>query len=83
MNERGYFSDRHVVDNHTLVLIRSGILRIGLGNESYHVFCAGDVFIAQDMLPADTFFNTNMPEHTVHVIGDQQLVALHLKLSSI
>jgi hypothetical protein len=66
----------------TLILIRSGISRIGLRDESYHVFDAGDAFIAQDKLIADTSFN-NIHRHTAKVIGGQQLIALHLKHSSI
>jgi purine-nucleoside phosphorylase len=72
-----------VAGDPALVFIRSGILRIGLRGDSYHDLCAGDVLIAQDMLPANTFFNNNIHGHTAQVIGDQQLIAPHLKLSSI
>jgi hypothetical protein len=83
VSEPRYFSDWHVAGDPTLVLIRSGILRIGLREDCYHHFCAGDVFIAQDTLPANNFFNNNIHGHTAQVIGDQQLIALHLKLSTI
>ncbi|MFQ3192587.1 MAG: hypothetical protein ACI936_003739 [Paraglaciecola sp.] len=83
MSEPGYYSDWHVAGDPTLIIIRSGILRIGLRDESYQDFVAGDVFIAQDKLPANVAFNNNTHGHTAQVIGEQQLIALHLKLSSI
>jgi hypothetical protein len=78
---KSYFSDWHVAGD--AILIRSGVLRIGLRNNSYRDFAAGDVFIAQDKLPTDTHFNHNIHGHTAQVIGDQPLIALHLKLSSV
>ncbi|MFQ3192358.1 MAG: hypothetical protein ACI936_003510 [Paraglaciecola sp.] len=83
MSEPGYFSDWHVAGDRTLIIIRSGVLRIGLRDESYHDFIAGDVFIAQDKLPATISFNNDIHGHTAQVIGNQPLIALHLKLSSI
>ena len=82
VSEPGYFSDWHVAGDPTLILIRSGIIRIGLRDGSYRDFSAGDVFIAQDMLHANRSFNSNIHGHTAQVIGNQQLIALHLKLSS-
>ena len=58
VSEPGHFSDWHVAGDPTLVLIRSGILGIGLRDDSYHDFCAGDAFIAQDMSPANIFLRT-------------------------
>lgn len=83
MSEPGYFSDWHVAGDPTLIIIRSGILRIGLRDESYRDFTAGDAFIAQDKLSDDITFDKNIHGHTAQVIGEQQLVALHIKLSSI
>ena len=83
ISEPGYYSDWHVAGDPTLILIRSGILRIGLRNNSYRDFAAGDVFIAQDKLDDNTNFEKNIQGHTAQVIGNQQLIALHLKLSSI
>ena len=79
MSKSGYASDWHVAGDATLILVLSGILRIGLWDNSYRNFAAGDVFIAQDKLHANTHFNN----HTAQVIGDQKLVALHLKLPSV
>ncbi|MFT4809497.1 MAG: hypothetical protein ACI9LX_002846 [Paraglaciecola sp.] len=64
MSEPGYFSDWHVAGDPTLILIRSGILRIGIRDNSYRDFGAGDVFIAQDKLTANTSFNNNIHGHT-------------------
>ena len=83
ISEPGYYSDWHVAGDPTLIIIRSGILRIGLRNNSYRDFAAGDVFIAQDKLDDNTNFEKNIQGHTAQVIGNQQLIALHLKLSSI
>ena len=83
MSEPGYYSDWHMAGDPTLIVIRSGILRIGLRDESYRDFTAGNVFIAQDKLTDNTSFDSGTHGHTAQVIGDQQLIALHLKLSSI
>lgn len=83
MSEPGYFSDWHVAGDPTLLIIRSGILRIGLRDGSYRDFCAGDVFIAQDKVLDATLFDKQVHGHTAQVIGNQPLVALHIKLSSI
>jgi hypothetical protein len=83
VSEPGYYSDWHVAGDPTLIIIRSGILRIGLRDKSYRDFAAGDVFIAQDKLTDNRCFENNIHGHTAQVIGAQQLIALHLKLSSI
>ena len=50
ISEPGYFSSWHVAGDPTLIIIRSGILRITLRNGDYRDFSAGDLFIAQDRL---------------------------------
>ncbi len=82
MSYPGYFSNWHVAGDPTLIIIRSGILRIGLRDESYRDFFAGDVFVAQDKLPTNVSFDNNVHGHTAQVLGDHQLIAFHLKLSS-
>ena len=82
VSELEYFSDWHVSGDPTLILIHAGILRIGLQDESYHNFSVSDVFIVQDMLPVNTFFDNNIHRHKAQVIGNQQLIVLHLKFSS-
>ena len=83
MSEPGYFSDWHLAGDPTLIIIRSGTLRIGLRDESYRDFTSGDMFIAQDKLCDNTDFDNSIHGHTAQVLGDQQLIALHLKLSTI
>lgn len=82
MSYPGYFSDWHVAGDPTLIIIRSGTLRIGLRDDSYRDFFAGDVFVAQDKLPTNVSFDNNVHGHTAQVLGDHQLIAFHLKLSS-
>jgi len=83
MSEPGYFSDWHVAGDPTLIIIRSGILRIGLRDNSHMDFVAGDAFIAQDRLDNNTTFDKQVHGHTAQVVGEQKLIALHIKLSSI
>lgn len=83
MSEPGYFSDWHVAGDPTLIIIRSGILRVGLRDNGYRDFSAGDAFIAQDRLDNNATFDELIHGHTAQVIGEQKLIALHIKLSSI
>jgi hypothetical protein len=83
LSEPRYFSDWHMAGDPTLIIIRSGILRIGLRDASYRDFAKGDVFIAQDKLADNSNFDKRIHGHTAEVIGEQQLIALHLKLASI
>jgi hypothetical protein len=79
----GYFSDWHVAGDPTIIIIRSGILRISLRDNSYHDFAVGDVFIAQDRLEDNARLNNHIHGHKGQVIGDKNLIAIHLKLSYI
>lgn len=81
LSEPNYFSDWHVAGDATLIIIRSGTLRIGLRNGDYRDFSAGDMFIAKDRLQADEVFNPTLHGHTAAVIGEQQLTAVHIKLA--
>jgi len=83
MSELGYSSNWHVAGDPTLIIIRSGTLRIGLRDNSYRDFSAGDLFIAQDKLPEDNIFNDAVHGHTAKVIGDDTLLAVHIKLASL
>lgn len=83
VSEPGYFSDWHLAGDPTLILVRTGVLRIGLRGGSYRDFAAGDLFIAQDRLSDGMNFDNSLHGHTAQVISGQQLTALHLKLSSI
>ena len=83
MSEPGYYSDWHVAGDPTLIIIRSGILRIGLRDNHFRDFTAGDAFIARDRLHNNTTFDKQAHGHTAQVVGEKKLVALHIKLSSI
>lgn len=82
MSEPGYFSSWHVAGDPTLIIVRSGILRIRLRNGEYRDFSAGDMFIAQDCLQANEVFNNDVHGHTAELVGDQSLLAVHIKLSA-
>ena len=81
VSKPGYFSDCHVAGDPTLIIIRSGILRISLRDNSYHDFA--DVFIAQYKLEGNARFDNHIHGHKGQVIGDKNLIAIHLKLSYI
>lgn len=83
MSEPGYVSDWHVAGDPTLLLIRTGTLRIGLRDGSFRDFVAGDAFIAQDRLLENTPFDDEVHGHTAQVIGEQVLTAVHIKLSTV
>ncbi|MGS2724347.1 hypothetical protein ACVBEJ_11455 [Porticoccus sp. GXU_MW_L64] len=83
VSEPGYFSDWHVAGDPTLIVIRQGTLRIGLRDGSYRDFSAGDMFIAKDRLADHTAFDKQLHGHTAQVIGDQTLMAIHIKLESL
>jgi hypothetical protein len=83
MSQPGYFSDWHVAGDPTLIIIRAGVLRIGLRDQGFYDFAAGDMFIAQDKLPDNIEFDRQMHGHTAALVGDQGLLAVHLKLASL
>lgn len=78
----GYFSNWHVAGDPTLIIIRSGTLRIGLRDGSYRDFSIGDMFVAKDRLQQDELFNEQTHGHTAAVIGNESLLAIHIKLES-
>lgn len=80
-SEAGYFSDWHVAGDPTLIIIRAGTLRIGLRNGDYRDFSAGDMFIARDCLLAGEVFDQQLHGHTAAVVGEENLLAVHIKLA--
>ena len=80
-SEPNYFSDWHVAGDATLIIIRSGVLRIGLRNGEHRDFLAGDMFVAKDCLQSQEPFDETVHGHTAAVIGDENLTAVHIKLS--
>ncbi|MEH6358678.1 MAG: hypothetical protein V7745_06790 [Pseudomonadales bacterium] len=83
ISQPGYSSSWHVAGDPTLIIIRSGILRISLRDGSYRDFSAGDIFIAKDKLPENGMFDEKIHGHTAQLIGEQELLALHIKLESL
>jgi len=81
VSKPGYYSSWHVAGDPTLIIIRSGTLRIGLRDGSHRDFSAGDIFIAQDKLTENTEFDNQSHGHTAQVVGEQDLLALHIKLA--
>jgi hypothetical protein len=81
-SEPGYCSSWHVAGDPTLVIIRTGTLRIGLRDGSYRDFTSGDQFIAQDRLTNNglPFEDNTIHGHTAQVIGRTPLLAVHIKL---
>ncbi len=83
MSEPGYFSSWHVAGDPTLIVVRSGTLRISLRNGEYRDFIAGDIFIAEDRLQENESFDFNIHGHTAELIGEEVLLAIHIKLAEI
>ncbi|MDN2662544.1 hypothetical protein [Psychromonas sp. 14N.309.X.WAT.B.A12] len=82
ISEPEYFSSWHVAGDPTLIIIRSGTLRIALRNGEYRDFSTGDLFIAQDRLGDDEIFDDTKHGHTAQLIGDELLQAVHIKLAA-
>ncbi len=80
-SEANYTSDWHMAGDATLLIIRSGTLRIGLRSGECRDFAAGDMFIAKDRLQKNEGFDQSIHGHTAAVIGEHSLTAVHIKLS--
>lgn len=83
LSEPNYFSDWHMAGDATMIIIRAGTLRIGLRNGKFKDFSAGDIFIAKDCLQANESFDNKVHGHTAAVIGEQNLIAVHVKLAAV
>jgi len=81
LSKPDYVSDWHVAGDPTLIIIRTGTLRLTLRNGEYKDFSAGDMFIAEDRLQAEEVFDENIHGHRATVIGQKILTAVHIKLS--
>ena len=77
----GYESDWHVAGDPTLILVNAGCIELELRDGSTRQFRAGDAFIAEDYLPSKLSFDPSLHGHRARVIGEEQLSAVHLKLS--
>jgi len=82
-SEPGYFSSWHVAGDPTLIIIRSGTLRMTLRSGEYRDFSAGDQFIAQDHLQVGEAFDNKVHGHTAELIGSETLLAVHIKIGEI
>jgi len=82
MSEPGYSSSWHVAGDPTLIIIRAGVLRIALRNGEYRDFKAGDQFIAMDRLQDGESFDDSIHGHTAELLGNETLLAVHIKLSA-
>ncbi len=82
-SKAGYESDWHVAGDPTLILVQSGTLRITLRNGKYKEFSAGSMFIAKDYLPKHILFDTEKHGHSAKVLGNETLLAVHIKLDQI
>jgi len=82
ISEPGYYSSWHVAGDPTLIIIRSGILRMALRNGEYRDFSAGDLFIAQDKLIEGEVFDNTKHGHTAQLIGEDAVQAVHIKLAT-
>lgn len=76
----GYASDWHVAGDPTLIVVRSGVLRIMLQGGETRDFKAGDAFIAADALPDGVAFDPALHGHRAQAVGDQPIQAVHIKL---
>lgn len=83
ISEPGYASSWHVAGDPTLIIVRAGVLRIGLRNGEFRDFKAGDQFIAMDRLQEGETFDEHIHGHNAELIGDQPLLAVHIKLASL
>ncbi len=79
-SEPGYRADWHVAGEAVLIVVRSGVLRIGLRDGTSRDFITGDAFIAADALPEGETFDVDVHGHTAEVVGGQALEAVHIKL---
>ncbi|MEM9415117.1 MAG: hypothetical protein AAGA29_06500 [Planctomycetota bacterium] len=85
-SEPGYFADWHAAgprNEPVLIVVRRGVLRIGLRDGSHRDFAAGDAFVAADSVPEGETFDAERHGHTAAVVGDEPLEAIHIKLAAL
>jgi hypothetical protein len=82
-SEVGYKTEWHVAGDPTLIIIQKGTIRITLQNGEHKDFSAGAMFIAKDYLPTNIDFDIKKHGHKAEVIGKENLLAVHIKLSEI
>ena len=80
-SEPGYTADWHVAGDPTLIVIRSGRVRLVLRDGSERVFGAGDAFVAADDVPGTKAFDPGLHGHRAEVVGGEAFEAIHIKLT--
>ena len=80
-SDSSYSSDWHVAGDPTLLIVLQGSLKITLRNGSAKQFNQGQMFIAEDYLATGIEFDKALHGHRAQVIGEQECLAIHLKLS--
>lgn len=78
----GYRTDWHIAGDPTFISIQQGVLRITLQDGTSKDFKAGDSFIAADFLPESIDFDPTIHGHRAEVVGEEKLVAIHIKLDT-
>ena len=81
-SHKGYQTDWHLAGDPTLIIIQKGSLRISLQDGTFKDFKSGDMFIAADNLPPNILFDAKIHGHKASVIGDDTLLAVHIKLEN-
>ena len=76
----GYTTDFHLSGDATFILIQKGSLKIELQNGGAKIFTVGDCFIANDNLLDNTLFDSKIHGHKATVVGNEDLLAIHIKL---
>ncbi|GAB5526263.1 MAG: hypothetical protein Roseis2KO_41350 [Roseivirga sp.] len=79
----GYQTDWHVAGDATLIIIQQGTLRISLRSGQSMDFTKGDAFIARDYLPEHIDFDNERHGHKAEVLGNEALIAVHIKLGTV
>lgn len=80
-SDPGYTADWHVAGDPTLIVVRSGRLRLHLQDASERDFGPGQAFVAADNVPKGQIFDPALHGHRAEVIGDEPFESIHIKLA--
>ncbi len=76
-----YKSGFHVAGDPTLLIVLAGCIRITLRAGDHRDFSMGQMFVAQDYLADGVKFSPEIHGHRAEVIGEEGILAVHVKLS--
>ena len=79
-SDKRYASDWHTAGDPTLLVILQGRIELALRDGSVAELGKGEMFVAEDYVVDGVKF-CERHGHKARVIGDQDLLALHLKLA--